>query len=91
MARSCQKPPTQTAMEEPLSTATGAPLKWSAQAEQLKPWKNVKESKSNCEVTTITEGDLNDIENTIQDSTQDVVDEAMSDQQIVLGELYTQL
>lgn len=76
-------------MEEQPSNTTGAPLKWLAQPERLKPQEKAKASKVDSEVTTLIEGDLNDIENTVWDTTQDAVDKAMSDQQIVLGELRT--
>lgn len=48
-------------------------------------------SKSDSEVTTLIEGDLNDIGDTIRDAAQDAINEAMSEQQIVLGELCMQL
>ena len=55
----------------------------------LKPRKNEKASKTNSEVTMLTEGDLIDIENTIQDDAQEAIDDAMSEKHIVLGELRT--
>jgi len=40
-------------------------------------------------VTTLTEGDLIDVEKTVWDATWEVVDEAMVEHQIVCGELHT--
>lgn len=60
--KSSQKETTQLAMTHTPSTATGSPLKHSMIPEWLKPQKKAKESKTNSEVITLTEGDLNDIE-----------------------------
>jgi len=38
-----------------------------------------KASKTDSEVTTLTEGNLNDMENIIREATQEAVDEAMSE------------
>lgn len=70
------------------STTTGAPLKCSTTPEWPKPWKKVNASKTDNEVTTLTEGDLNDIENDVREAIRDAIDEAMSEKQIVLGELH---
>ncbi len=91
MTKSNQKPPTNTAADEPPATGTDSPLKRPRQQERSNPLNKAKASKMDSGVTTLTEGGLNDIENIVWDTAQDVVDEAMSEQQIVLGELRTQL
>lgn len=45
--------------------------------------------KSDSEMTTLIEGDLDDIRDTIWDVTWDAIDGAMSEEHIVLGELDT--
>lgn len=66
--------------DEPPAIGMDSPLKRLAQQEWLKPRKKAKESKTNIGVTTLTKGDLNDIENTVQDAARDAVHEAMSKQ-----------
>lgn len=77
--KSIQKAPTKTTTEKPPSTATGDPLKRPVQPEHPKPQKKAKASKADNEVTTLTEGELNEIESTVRDTTLDAVDEAMSE------------
>lgn len=67
-------------MDEPPTIGIDSPLKWLVQPEWLKPWKKAKASKIDSGVTTLTDGDLNDIKNTIQDTTQHALHEAMSEQ-----------
>jgi len=86
-----QKPPTEMAANVPPITGIDSPLKWPAQQDWSKPRKKAKVSKTDSGVTTLTEGDLNDIENTVWDIARDAVDKAMLEQQIVLGELRTEL
>lgn len=43
------------------------------------------------EVTTLMEDNLNDIESIVREATWEAVNEAMSKQHILLGELWTQL
>jgi len=78
MDKSSQKAPTKIATDKPPTTGTYSPLKKLAPLEQPKPRKKAKASKTDCGVTTLTEGDLTDIENTIQDNTWEAVNEAMS-------------
>lgn len=86
-----QKETTQPAAMDMPSTTTCTPLKHSATPERSKPRKKAKSFKIDSQVTTLMEGNLNDIENVIHEATQEAVDEAMSEQHIVLGELQTQL
>jgi len=58
---------------------------------QTKPQKKAKASKSDGEWTNLNVGVLNEIGDKVHDATQDAIDEAMSEHQIVLGELRTQL
>jgi len=57
----------------------GNPLKHSTTLEWPKAWKKARASKTDSEVTTLIEGNLNDIENIICEATQEVVDEAISE------------
>jgi hypothetical protein len=62
-----------------------APTEWS------KPRKKAKASKLDGELITLTEGDLGDIGDTVREVTREAIDEAMTEQQIVLGVLRVQL
>jgi len=73
------------------STTIGTPLKRPPPIERKKPQKKAKESKWDGELTTLTEGNLGDTGETVREVTQDAIDEAMSKQQIVLGELHVQI
>ena len=86
-----QKETPKTVTDEPPAIGVDSPMKRSAPSERPKPQKKAKASKMDNRVTTLTEGDLTDMENTIRDATRVVVNEVMSEQQIVLGELHTQL
>lgn len=48
-------------------------------------------SKWDRELTTLTKGDLDDIGDTVHEVTWEAMDEAMLEQQIVLGVLRTQI
>lgn len=66
----------------------GTPLKHSATPERMKAQKKEKASEPNSEVSTLTEGNLNEIENIVHEATQEVVDEAMLEHHIVFGYLW---
>jgi len=78
-AKSSQKLPTETVTDEPPTIGTDLPLKHPAQQEWPKPQKKAKASKTNNGVTTLIEGDLNYIENTVRDAARDAVNEAMTE------------
>jgi len=76
-----QKVPIESATERRTegtpSTTTSVPLKWSLLTEQMKPWKKAKESKWDGELTTLTEGDLGDIGDTVREATRDAINDTM--------------
>lgn len=78
-SKSSHNPPTKIVMDEVPVIGIDSPLKRSVQQECPKPQKKAKASKTNSGVTTLMEGDLNDIENTVQDVALDIVNRAMSE------------
>ena len=70
---------------------TSTQLKRPRVTERLGPWKKVKASKLAIDPITLTKGDLYDIGDTVHEVTKEALQEAMSQQQIVLGALRAQL
>lgn len=68
-----------------------AHLKWLHATKQTGPWKKTKASKLDGEPITVTEGDLCNIGDTVHKVTKEVLQEAMTEQQIVLGALTMKL
>jgi len=85
------EPRTDTGTEGMAKTTTGLPLKRPQLTEWSKSQKKTKASKLDRELVTLTEGDLGEIEDTVCEVTQEVFNEAMIEQQTMLGALYTQL
>jgi len=74
---------------EPSTNSTQ--LKWPRAAERTGPQKKTKASELDGEPITLPEGDLYDIGDTIHEVTREALQEAMTEQQNVLGVLRTQL
>lgn len=83
------EPRTDTGIEGMATTTTDFPLKQPRLTEWSKSQKKTNASKLDRELVTLTEGDLGEIEDTICEVTQEVFNEAMIEQQTMLGALCT--